>query len=176
MRSHWAMFDSYWRWKPFALGSVPSSSSHFHTVTVFQFYNCIDVGTKWCTSSSHNIVLDQLARLREALLQWWWAACKVGTSGPNFSHFCILVLFYQDTIFFINLLFREESVGATPILSNCCCLSCKLVLDSIRDVGWCFSETEYPQYPLWIQRLLTYLNLSEPGGRVSSPKKLELVA
>ena len=99
LRSHRAMFDSYWRWKPFALGSVPSSFSHFHTVTVFQFYNCIDVGLKWCTSSSHNITLDQLARLREALLQRWWAACKVGTSGPNFSHFCIVVLFYQDTLF-----------------------------------------------------------------------------
>lgn len=99
MRSHRTMFNSYWRWKPFALGSVPSSS-HCHTVNVFQFYNCIDVGLKWCTSSSHNIILDQLARLREALLQRWWAACKVGsTSGPNSSPFCILVLSYQDTIF-----------------------------------------------------------------------------
>lgn len=92
------MFDSYWRWKPFALSSVPSSS-HYHTVNVFQYYNRIDVGLKWYISSSHNIMLDQLARLREALLQWWWTACKVGTSGPNFSHFCILVLFCQDTSF-----------------------------------------------------------------------------
>jgi len=75
LRSHRTMFNSYWRWKPFALGSVPSSS-HCHTVNVFQFYNCIDVGLKWCTSSSHNIILDQLAQLREALLQRWWAACK----------------------------------------------------------------------------------------------------
>ena len=168
------MFDSYWRWKPFALGSVPSSSSHFHTVTVFQFYNCIDVGLKWCTSSSHNIIVDQLARLREALLQRWWAACKVGTSGPNFSHFLHFSPLLSGHCLFINLLFREEFVGATPILSNFCCLSCKLVLDSIRDVGWCFSEMEYPQYPLWIQRLWLIWTCLNLGDEFRVPKNWSL--